>query len=317
MNWKNKRVLVTGGTGFVGSHLIESLVKKGASVVSTFQVIRPNSYFDEKKLLSKVTLSQTDVTNFEKLFDLVTKLEIEYIFHLAAQPIVETAYYNPRRTLNTNIMGTVNVLEAARLYPKIKAVVVASSDKAYGKSKGEKYLETDPLRGTHPYEVSKSATDLIATTYAKTYGLPVVTTRFGNIYGEGDQNYSRIIPGIMNSIISKTTLELRSDGSFVRDYLHVKDVVSGYLLIAENIAICKGEAFNFGSNDTHSVLDLLAIAEKSLSRKISYTIQNTAKNEIPYQSLDFSKAKKQLLWTPKMTLKKSLHEIFEYYKNIL
>lgn len=318
MNWKNTRVLVTGGTGFVGSHLVETLINKGASVAATFQVLRPDSYFQQHQLSSKTWLSQTDVTDFQAVFNLVSKLEIEYIFHLAAQPIVETAYYNPRETFSSNVMGTVNILEAARLYPKIKAVVVASSDKAYGKLTKKKYLETDALRGSNPYETSKSAADLITTTYAKTYNLPVTVSRFGNIYGAGDLNYSRIIPGIMRSLIlADAILQLRSDGSFVRDYLHVKDVVAGYLLLAEKIKKSAGEAFNFGSNDTYSVLDLIKLTEKVLQRKIPYKILNTAKDEIPYQSLDYRKAKEKLAWGPKMTLENSLKDVLEFYQHIL
>ena len=155
-----------------------------------------------------------DVTDFDKIFDVITKFNIEYIFHLAAQAIVETAYYNPRRAIEVNVMGTTNILESARLFPKIKGIIVASSDKAYGKIDltintkhlTNKYFESDPLRGDHPYEVSKSAADLISTTYYKTYNLPVVITRFGNIYGEGDLNFSRIIPGIMQAVVRSKKL---------------------------------------------------------------------------------------------------------------
>ena len=142
---------------------------------------------------------------------------------MAAQPIVYTAYSNPRETLESNIMGTVNILEAARLSPKIKGVVVASSDKAYGK-KCDNAVETEPMAGDHPYDVSKSCTDLIARMYAKTYDLPVAVSRFGNIYGPGDMNFNRIVPGVMKAILKNETLEIRSDGKFIRDYVYVKDV---------------------------------------------------------------------------------------------
>jgi len=315
MSLKNKNVLVTGGTGFVGSHLVETLVEEGASVVTTFQSLDPKSYFSTQKLDQQVAMEQVDLVDYDKIMDLVTKFEVEYIFHLGAQALVDVAYHNPRRTYESNVMGTVNILEAARLYPHVKAVIVASSDKAYGKVGKKQYVEEMALQGDHPYEASKSATDLIAQSYHKTYDLPVAVTRFGNIYGEGDLNFSRIIPGAIQAIINGETLEIRSNGKFVRDYLYVKDVVSGYLLLAKNIGKANGKAYNFGSNDTLSVLDLLAAAEKSLDIKVKRQILNTAKNEIPYQSLNFDKIKKELGWKPEYSVQSTIKQIFSWYKN--
>jgi len=311
-----KNILVTGGTGFVGSHLVEQLLEKKANVITTFLTFNPLSYFFQKKLDKKVKMINVDICDFDKVFDIVTKFSIDYIFHLAAQPLVEVAFYNPKRTLYTNIIGTINILEAVRLYPKIKGVIVASSDKAYGKLDEGKYKENDPLKGDHPYEVSKSSADLIAYSYYKTYNLPVVTTRFGNIYGEGDLNFSRIIPGIMESLIKDELLEIRSDGKYVRDYLYVKNVVDGYLLLLNNIEKIKGEAFNFGSDETLSVLDLIKLVEKYLNKKVNYKILNSAKNEIFYQSLDYSKIKK-LGWQPKTKIKDVIKKIFWWYKKVL
>lgn len=314
--FKNKNVLVTGGTGFVGSHLVEELVSLGANVVTTFEYTDPKSYFNVKKMSRKVTVANIDIGDFLMVFDLITKLEIDYIFHLAAQAIVTTAYANPRRTLESNIMGTTNILESARLYQKVKGVVVASSDKAYGKLASGQYVETDPVKGDHPYDVSKSATDLISNMYFKTYGVPVVITRFGNIYGEGDNNFSRIIPGIMKSILNNEMLELRSDGKAVRDYLYVKDVVKGYLMLAEKIDEVKGEAFNFGSDDTLSVIELIKEIEKSLRIKVPYKVLNIAKNEIPYQSLNYEKIKK-MGWVNKDNIGSTSKKIYQWYKNLI
>lgn len=316
MKLNSKNILVTGGTGFVGSHLVEELVNQKANVVTTFQCLNPLSYFASKKLNEQVVMVNADVCDYEKIFDIVTKHEIEYIFHAAAQPLVDVAYYNPKRTLYSNILGTINVLESARLYPKIKGVIFTSSDKAYGKLNKEKYIETDILKGDHPYEVSKSSADLIAHSYFKTYGVPVVTSRFGNIYGEGDLNFSRIIPGAMYSLIQNQTLKIRSDGKYIRDYLYVKDVVDGYLLLAESIDKVKGEAFNFGSNDTLSVLGLLDLIQKTLNKKIKYQILNNAKNEIPYQSLDYSKIKKSLKWYPKNNIVSTIKIVSNWYSTL-
>lgn len=313
MKLTGKNILVTGGTGFIGSHLVEALVNAGNHVVTTFQTQDPYSYFYSQNLHEKTVMTHVDIENFDAVHHVITKFDITHIFHLAAQPLVEVAYYNPRRTLSSNIIGTVNLLESARLYPKIEAVIVASSDKAYGKTKKKKYLETDRLAGDHPYEVSKSAADLIVNTYYATYGLPVVTARFGNIYGEGDLNFSRIIPGIMKSFVDGSVLQLRSDGKQVRDYVYVKDVVAGYMLMAENIKKLKGEAFNFGSSDDMTVLELIKKAEAVMSKKIDYEILNIAKNEIPYQVLDYTKAKKTFGWTPQNSVADTLLPISRWY----
>ncbi len=311
---EGKTVLVTGGTGFVGSHIVEELISIGATVITTYKTLHPQSYFMTKRLDKKTVMAPIDIVEYDKMFDLITKSEVDYIFHLAAQPLVEAAYYNPRRTLDSNIRGTINILESARLYPHVKGIIFASSDKAYGKLNRNKYVETDALKGDHPYEVSKSAADLIAHSYVKTYNIPVVTTRFGNIYGEGDLNFSRIIPGIMQSLIQKSELSIRSNGKFIRDYLYVKDVVDGYIALSEKIDAVKGQSFNFGSNDTLSVLELIKQVESALGTKIKYTIKDTAVNEIPYQSLNYNKIKKELNWKPKHSVKSTAQHIFNWYQ---
>lgn len=313
----HKNILVTGGTGFVGSHLVEALINQKNHVITTFQALNPRSYFLTQRLDQKVTMVPCDVSDFEKVFDLVTKFEIDTIFHLAAQPLVGVAYHNPKRTLETNILGTTNVLESGRLFPKVKAVIVASSDKAYGKHGKKQYTEEDALKGDHPYEVSKSAADLISYSYFKTYNVPVVTTRFGNIYGEGDLNFSRLIPGLMKAFINNETLDIRSNGKYVRDYLYVKDVVDGYFLLASKIEIIKGEAFNFGSDETLSVMEVIDKTEKILKKKLKYRILNTAQNEIPYQSLDYTKIKKSIGWKPNRTFSNTLSPILKWYERVL
>jgi len=313
---KGKNVLVTGGTGFVGSHLVEELIKQKVNIITTFQTLNPLSYFFTQKLDRKTTMVNCDVCDYEKVFDIVTKFNIDYIFHLAAQPLVDVAYHNPKRTLYSNILGTINVLESARLFPKVKAVIVASSDKAYGKHGKKQYTEEDALKGDHPYEVSKSSADLIAYSYYKTYSVPVVTTRFGNIYGEGDLNFSRIIPCSMKSLIDNEILEIRSNGKYIRDYLYVKDVVSGYILLAKNIQKTRGEAFNFGSDETLSVIELIQLIEKILNKKLKYHILNIAKNEIPYQSLDCNKLRKAITWKQEYNLNKTIRKIYQWYNMV-
>ena len=316
MEIKNKNILVTGGAGFVGGHLVKELIKLNTNVIVVDINLDKRSYLFTENLHKKSKVVNLDICDYKKLLALIKKYKIEFIFHLAAQALVEEAHKNPKYTLDNNILSTINILEAVRINPQIKGIVVASSDKSYGKLKKKKYIETDPLSGDHPYDTSKSVTDLISTTYYKTYKIPVVTTRFGNIYGEGDLNFSRIIPGIMESIIQNSELRIRSNGKYVRDYLYVKDVVHGYITLSKNIERVCGEVFNFGSNETLTVIDVIKQVKKVLRKKINYKILNTAKNEIPYQSLDYSKIKKALGWKPKENIRSTVKKIFSWYKKM-
>lgn len=311
-----KKVLITGATGLVGGHLTEKLLSLGAIVVATVRSSDPKSYFFIEGFEKNVILVDCDIKSFQRVFDVVAKYEIDYIFHLAAQAIVQTAFHNPLETFASNIMGTVNILEAARSYPRVKGIVVASSDKAYGK-KCDNATEDSPMAGDHPYDVSKSCTDLIARTYAKTYGVPVAVSRFGNIYGPGDLNLNRIIPGIMKAVIAGEVLDLRSDGTFIRDYVYVKDVVDGYLILAEKIDIAKGEAFNFSTGYNFSVLQLIEKISKIIDGKCEYRIVNNQKNEIPSQSLNYSKAEAILGWKSRFSFEEGILETYNWYKNNL
>ncbi len=336
---KYRNILVTGATGFVGSHLTEELVKTGAKVTATtHHPVARNSYFASKHLGRKTKVVQIELADYKSVGKLISETKSDCIYHLAAQPVVDTAFRDPKATLYSNIVGTINLLEAARRYGKTRAIVIASSDKAYGKMEPGmmnnelrimntkknnyqrptanhqlKYIESDPLRGDHPYEVSKSSADLISYSYFKTYGLPVTITRFGNIYGEGDTHFSRIIPGIMEAIVKKKTFPIRSNGKYIRDYLYVKDVVRGYMLLAQNIGKTKGEAYNFGSDESLSVVDLISLLEKVLKIKIKYKILDIAKNEIPYQSLDWTRIRKTLGWKPQYSFADTAKNIYLWY----
>jgi len=310
-----KKILVTGGAGFIGGHLVKKLLALRVKVLVIDIKIDPKSYFTQNKLDKKCNFSFVDIRDKKAVEGFFSKNKIDYIFHLAAEPIVEEGYKNPTKVFETNIMGTVNILEQVRKNGNIKGIVVASSDKAYGKTKTA-YKENSPLRGDHPYDVSKSCQDLISQTYYKTYDLPVVVTRFGNVYGEGDMHFGRIIPDICKAVINKETLLLRSDGTYVRDYLYVKDVVDGYLFLLKRLKKTKGQAYNFSSTDTLSVLKLVKKCEEILKTNIDYKILNNAKNEIPYQHLNNTKIKR-LGWKSDESIEKTLVEILKWYKQIL
>jgi len=312
MDFKNdKKVLVTGGAGFIGSHLVERLVRNDYKVV----VIDDLSSGDKNNLSSEAKFYKIDVRD-KKISEIFKKEKPEMVFHLAAQPIVETAFKDPMKTLEVNIMGTVNVLEACRLKGDLKSVVICSSDKAYGKSKNLPYAEDAPLRGDHPYEVSKTAADLIAQTYFKTYNLPIVITRFGNTFGPRDVNFNRIIPGVLKAIIKNEELLIRSDGKMVREYVYVKDVAEGCIKLIQNIDKTKGEAFNFGSKNIFSVIDLIKKIEEILKVKVNYKILNIAKNEIPEQYLDWEKIKNTVNWRPETGFEEGIKDSFDWYKKL-
>lgn len=306
-----KNVLVTGGAGFIGSHLVDKLLEENCKVA----VIDNLSSGYKKNLNSKTKLYRIDVRS-PKICWILEKEKIEAVFHLAAQPLVETAYKNPRECLDANIMGTVNILETCRLNGKLKSIVIVSSDKAYGKSKNLPYTEKSPLQGDHPYDVSKTAADLIAQTYFKTYNLPIVIARFSNTFGPRDFNFSRIIPGVIQSIIKNEEFLIRSDGKMIREYTFVKDIVDGCVKMAQNIDKIKGEPFNFGSKNIFSVVGVVKKIEKILGLKIKHKILNIAKNEIPEQYLDWNKAKRILDWQPKISFEEGIKESFNWYQKI-
>ena len=314
--WDNKNVLVTGAGGFKGSHLVEELSKTNANIISLVRDFDPKSYFETQKLGEKSIVVIGDLKDPIKMADILSKYEITTIFHLGAQPIVTTALLNPRETLESNIMGTVNILEAARLYSKVEEIVVVSSDKAYGPCETIPYKEEERLQGKAPYDVSKSCADLIAQMYANVYDLPVTITRCANVFGPGDLNWNRIIPGMIKAIIMDDTLKIRSDGKMIREYIYVKDAIGGYISLAENINKTSGEAFNIASKNIMSVLELIERTSNTLKENVFYKILNQAKAEIPKQHLDGSKIKNLIGWEAKTNFEEAIKNTFQWYEDI-
>jgi CDP-glucose 4,6-dehydratase len=327
--WKESRVFITGSTGLLGSHLTRMLQEKGAQIVSLVRDSVPKSLFfsddPEWSLYKKVITVRGQVEDFSLMERVINEYEIDTVIHLAAQTIVGTANRNPMATFKANIEGTWNILEACRLHQKkVRRVVIASSDKAYGNLKGESYNESYPLAGEHPYDVSKSCADLISYTYAKSYGLPVAVTRCGNFFGAGDLNFSRIIPGTIRDALADKAPLIRSDGKFIRDYIYAEDGAHAYITLAEKMTenngtvAHAGEAFNFSYGLKFSVLDVVDKVLASMGRTdLKPKILNEATNEIPVQSLDSTKAIKLLDWKPKYGFDEGLRKTIEWYKKIL
>ncbi len=316
--WKDRKVLVTGATGLVGSWLVKRLLSLKADVYGLVLDADSDSELIRSGDIGRITVTNGDLRIPTDVSRAVKRSNCEVIFHLGAQTIVGTALNDPMWTFESNIAGTWNLLEAVRQSGnQVKSVVVASSDKAYGTSDVLPYIENFSLHGEGPYDVSKSCTDLIAQSYGKTYNTPVTVARCGNIYGGGDLNWSRIIPGTIRSLIQGAQPEIRSDGSFTRDYVYVKDIVDAYIHLAIETEKCKinGEAFNFSRDEPISVMNLYKqICNAFNNSYVEPKILNSAKNEIKDQHLDSNKAKRVLGWKSNFTLTEGLIETINWYK---
>jgi CDP-glucose 4,6-dehydratase len=319
--WKDRSVFVTGATGFLGSWLTTNLLDRKARVTVLVRDWDPQSELLRSGRIRECFVVSGEVENISTLERGILEAGADTVIHLAAQALVGVGVHAPLLTFETNIRGTYNLLEACRRHPDVvKRVVVASSDKAYGTGPTLPYTESMPAAGRHPYDVSKSCTDLLAQTFAETYGLPVVISRCGNIYGGGDLNWSRIVPGTIRSVLKNERPIIRSDGTFLRDYVFVKDAVAAYVGLAEQVVEkdLKGHAFNFGPARPVSVLEIAnAILELMKRTDLELDIQNTARAEIRDQYLDACKARDVLGWTPRWSLEEGLGESISWYTSFL
>jgi CDP-glucose 4,6-dehydratase len=318
--WQDRPVFVTGGTGLVGAWLVKRLVEHGAEVTCLVRDWVPRSELVQAKLLERVNVVRGDVCDQGLLERALGEYEIDTVIHLAAQTIVPIANRNPGATFETNVAGTWRLLEACRRSPKVKQIVLASSDKAYGDQVKLPYGEDTPLQGTHPYDVSKSCADLIGQSYARSFDLPVVVTRCGNFYGGGDLNWNRIIPGTIRSIVRGQCPIIRSDGTYVRDYFYVEDGAAAYMLLAEKLAAnraLKGEAFNFSNELQITVKELVDRILRSMGSTLVPEVRNEAQREIKLQYLSAAKARSQLGWTPLFTLEEGLERTVRWYRDYL
>jgi len=315
--WKNRNCFVTGAAGFVGANLVGELLEQGANVVCLQRDETRANSLSLLGLRDRVTVIAGSVDDLPLMSRVLNEYEIDAVFHLAAQALVGAANRSPVSTFESNIRGTYLLLEACRLAETVSRIVVASSDKAYGSHTELPYAEDFKLQAVYPYDVSKACTDLISISYAETFGLPVAVTRSANIYGPADANISRIIPGTILSILGGERPIIRSDGTPVRDFIFTSDIVAGYLLLAEQIDAAKGEAFNFGSGEPISMLDLvvsiLGIMQSRLEPEI--LLKTKIANEIDAQYLSSTKVNTRFNWHPKVSLIEGLARTVDWYTN--
>ena len=319
-SWRDKSTLVTGATGLVGSWPVRRLVEVGADVICLVRDRVPRSELMRSGLVERVTLVHGDVCDRALLERALGEHEVATVFHLAAQTIVGIANRNPVSTFEANIRGTWALLEACRRSPLVKQVVLASSDKAYGDQETLPYDEDTPLQGRHPYDVSKSCADLIAHTYAVSYGLPVAITRCGNFYGGGDLNWNRIVPGTIRSVLRGQRPLIRSDGTSIRDYFYVEDGADAYMTLAATLAArpeLAGQAFNFSNELQVSVLELVGKVLRLMDSDLKPDVRNEASNEIAHQYLTAAKARRELGWSPQFGLDEGLRRTVAWYREFL
>ena len=319
--WSGTPIFVSGATGIVGSWLCAELLNRGAHVVALVKNFDPQSELIRTGNIKRLTVVNGVLEDFWAIERAINDHDIQIVIHLGAQAIVGSALRSPLPTFETNIRGTYNLLEACRIHARqVSSIVVASSDKAYGHHDLLPYTEDAPLVGRNPYDVSKTCGDMLAQSYFHTYGLPIGIARCGNIYGGGDLNWSRIVPATIRSYFFEQRPVIRSDGTFVRDYLYVKDAVDGYLRLAESLNqdAISGQAFNFGNESPITVVELVSEIQGLMeSQHIDPEILGIAEAEIHSQYLSADKARRLLNWNPANDLRSGLAETISWYREFL
>ena len=317
--WRDRPTLVTGATGLLGGWLVRRLLDLEADVICLIRDWVPQSELVSAGLIERTKVVRGDIRDQAMLERTLGEYEVDSVIHLAAQTIVGIANRNPVSTYETNVGGTWALLEACRRTPTIRQIAIASSDKAYGSHDQLPYDEAAALQGRHPYDVSKSAADLIAQSYATTFGLPVVITRCGNFYGGGDLNWNRVVPGTIRSVLRGQRPVIRSDGKYVRDYFYVEDGAATYTLLVERLAqdrALQGESFNFSNETPTTVLALVEKILKEMGSDLEPEIRNEVVNEIREQYLSAAKARRMLQWKPVFTLDQGLRLTIDWYRTM-
>ena len=313
-----QKVLITGGTGFLGSHITKRLIEDVESITIVTTDIRQQTTLKALGVdIDKINLVKGDVRDFDFLRLLFNEYEFDTVFHLGALSEVKKCQPDPKLAFDVNVGGTVNILEACRMYGKVKAVVVSSSDKAYGSGEVP-YVEGQSLNGVGTYEVSKSATDLIARSFYSNYGVPVVVTRCSNLYGGGDMNFSRVIPNNINKILNdESPMIWKGSEKSTREFLYIDDAVNAYLSLVENIDKTKGEAYNIGSGEIFTIEELLNALLDTMDSNLEIEYVEKDFPEISHQYLDSSKIKEHTGWKPETSLFVGLTKSIKSYEEIL
>jgi CDP-glucose 4,6-dehydratase len=327
--WSKKRVLITGHTGFKGSWLSIILTYLNSTIDGYSLKPRKNSLFNKSMILKKLrSNTYSDINNLAKLKKKIKDCKPEIIFHLAAQPLVIDSYKDPIKTLNTNIMGTANLLESIRNIKSIKSVVIITTDKVYKINKNNKaYRETDQLGGFDPYSSSKVGTEIVVESYIKSFFKNSIlknrisTVRAGNVIGGGDYSTNRLIPDIISAINNKKKLKIRSP-NHIRPWQHVLDPLMGYLILAKKQYIGKVDnklhSWNFGPNKSNfkRVIEIARYIKTLQRFEYIFTKNNVNFKETEILKLNSLKAKKKLNWTSKWNLTKSIKKTLEWNENI-
>lgn len=318
--WRERSVFVTGAYGLLGGWLVKALLARGAKVTVLKRDETTASALVLEGTERLVNVVRGDVTDAALLERALGDYEIDTVFHLAAQAIVGVANRGPASTFETNIRGTWLMLEACR-HAGVARTIVASSDKAYGAHDELPYREPFELRPVHPYDVSKAAADLIARSYWHTFGLPVAVTRFANLYGGGDFNFSRLIPEAVLAAIEGRSPVIRSDGSPERDYLYVEDAVAAYLAICDLLddGLAAGEAFNAGSGRPRTVLKVVELVCRLAGSEVEPDVRGsgTPPGEIDCQWVDATKLRTASGWGPEVGLEDGLERTVAWYREHL
>jgi len=319
-HWTGRRVLITGATGLVGAWLTRDLLSKGARVVALARDWDPQSELIRSGDVNRVTVVNGVVEDLGTVLRALNHNRCDTVFHLAAQTQVGAAFRDPFETFESNVRGTYTLMEACRrLGTQVESIVVASSDKAYGDAAQLPYTEDTRLDAKYPYDTSKLCTDFLTRSYVVTYGLPATIARCGNIYGGGDQNWDRIVPGTVRSLLAGERPVIRSDGKLTRDYVYVKEVVSAYEALAEQVQRpeVRGHAFNFSAEKPLSVLSIVAAVTTAVGSSLTPDVRNTAVAEIRDQFLDSTRARQVLGWQSTWTLESALAETVSWYREFL
>lgn len=323
--YSGRSVLVTGAQGFVGSWLAERLLDGGAKVVVPRRDVPSDSRFATAGIAERCETVAGDLVDYTGMLRLLNEYEVHSVFHLAAQTLVGTANRSPLSTWESNVRGTYTLLEACRaaatVGTPVQRIVVASSDKAYGDQDELPYRESTPLLARYPYDVSKACADLIARSYAATYGLPVAVSRLGNVYGGGDMNFSRLVPDTARALLAGKRPVIRSDGSSERDWTYVQDAVDAYLHIAASLdrPELRGRAWNAGSGRAASVLEVVGTLARVAGSDLEPDVrgEGVPAGEIDRQVLDATAIREELGWEPRYDLESGLRDTWPWYERVL